>query len=289
MDCHVKTLPYDILTTFADQLALDRDSEEPEEHLTSIAALQALSQTCKAMVPVCRRHLFSSISLSGHEDMKYQILLKLLQEKREIASYVRELRYQLSSHPSEYEDGILEALLSYSTLAGISSLLSRISLTSLTVFSRPELGWNSQTTTTRHLLILLIQLPTITELLFSGISEFPANELALCGSLRRLRLHNVPDFAMGVGSDAFPSSCRIPTPLSLDFSTNSYFSLAIIMGLEVSEDVPDTLGPIIDFSLLQEATFAVHDPHGVLGVCTLLKTTRKLERFSIRGKSTRYI
>ena len=285
MDSHFQTLPYDILSTFADQLAVDRDSEEPEEHLASIAALQALSQTCKFMVPMCRRHLFSSILLNGDDKAKYQNLMKLLQEKREVASYVRELQYSISSHSSEYEDGILEALLRYSTSAGISSPLRRISLTS---FSYPKIGWSSQRATTRHLLVSLIQLPTITELLFSGITEFPVNELALCGSLKRLQLRYIPEFVQGVGN-ALPSGCRIPTPLSLDFSTTSYTSLAIIMGLEGPEKVPNTLGPIIDFSLIQEATFAVCDPPGVVGVCNLLKTTRKLERLSIRGKSTGYI
>ena len=125
MDCHVQpqTLPYDILAIIADQLALDRES------FTDRPALQALSQTCKLMVPMCRRHLFSSISLSGYAKVEYQDLLKLLQEKREIASYVRELRYRISPHPSEYEDGILGALLRYSTSLGASSPLCRISLT----------------------------------------------------------------------------------------------------------------------------------------------------------------
>ena len=216
------------------------------------------------MVPMCRRHLFSSISLSGYAKVEYQDLLKLLQEKREIASYVRELRYRISPHPSEYEDGILGALLRYSTSLGASSPLCRISLT-FPCFS--GLGqWRTQTASLRHLLISLIPLPTITELLFSGFKGFPVNELAFCGSLRRLQLNWLGDFVLDVGN-AFPSSCRIPTPLSLDFSRTSYTSLAIIMGLEGPEQVHNTLGPIIDFSLLQEATFAVRDPPGVVGVC----------------------
>ncbi len=261
MDCHFQALPYDILATFADQLALDRDSEVAEKKLASIAALRALSQTCKPMVPMCRRHLFSSLVLSGPEKAKYQNLMKLLQEKPDIASYVRELQYRLTSRPSEYEDGILEALLRHSTLAGISSPLRRISLAS---FSYPKIGWSSQTATTRHLLISLIQLPTITELLFSGVKEFPVNELAPCGSLRHLQLHDMLDFALDVGN-ASPSSCQIPTPLSLDFSMTSSTILANTMGLKGPEKVANTLRPIIDFSLVQEATFAVCDPPELLG------------------------
>ncbi len=287
MDCHVppQTLPYDILAVIADQLALDRDDYGElwsENRLT----LQALSQTCKLMVPMCRRHLFSLISVSGYEKVKYQNLLELLQEKHEIASYVRELQYGISSHPSEYEDGILRALLRYSTSLGILSPLCRISLT-FPCFS--GLGnWNSQTVSLRQLLISLIQLPTITELLFSGFEEFPVNSLALCGSLRRLQLSDLGDFVLDVGN-AFPSSRQIPTPLSLDFSATSYTNLAIIMGLEGPENVPNTLRSIIDFSLLQEATFAVRDPPGIVGVCKVLKTTRKLERLSIEGESTSYM
>ncbi len=286
MDCHAQPqiLPYDILATIVDQLTLDRVGELFENRL----ALRTLSQTCKLMVPMCRRHLFSSISLEGDKNVKSQNLLNLLREKPEIASYVRELQYRISPrwYSGYYDDGILEALLRYSTLPGILSPLRRISLISHHLLGPGQ--WSSQTASIRHLLISLIRLPTITELLFSGFEGFPADSLALCGSLRRLQLDHLGEFVLDVGN-ASTLSCRIPTPLSLDFSTTSYTNLAIIMGLGGPEKVPSIPGPIIDFSLLQEATFAICDPPGVVGVCNLLKTTRKLERLSIEGKSTKYM
>ena len=276
MDYRVQTLPYDILATIADQLALD--CEVPEKQAGSITALRALSQTCKLMVPVCRRQLFSSILLRGNDITRYQNLMKLFQEKCEIASYVKELRYCLTSRTRQYEDGILEALLRYSKLSGRSSALRRISFTAS---SHTGIEWSMQTRSLKRLLITLIQLPTITDLHLGGIQDFPVNELLLCRSLRHLKLYKILDFSLDVDIP-IPADCRSPTPLSLDVSMTSYSGLAIVMDPELG---PNSVGPIVDFSLLQEVIFTVYDPPGVVQICELLKMAWKLERLSIRGKS----
>ncbi|KJA21699.1 hypothetical protein HYPSUDRAFT_87915 [Hypholoma sublateritium FD-334 SS-4] len=267
MDYRAQIVPYDILATIADQVAIAVPVTRRE------ATLRALSQTCKFMVPVCRRHLFSSIRLHGSK-VSYQNLMNLLEEKPEVASYVRTLWCTLRPLPNEHENGVLEALLRHSTSPGNSSSLHSISLDAS---FRTGDEWSVQPASMRRLLISLIQLPTIIGLHLSGIQDFPVNQLSLCRALRHLSLQDVRDFAL-LGDNSLPTDCRVPTPLLLGVSMTSYNSLVVLMDPKKG---PNALGPIIDFSLLQEATFTVCKPVEVDHICRLLKTAQKLERLSI--------
>ena len=272
MDDPVHTLPYDILTRIADQSAALLDS----------ATLLALSQTCKLMVPVCRRHLFTSIWLDGKTERKYENLMKLLQEKIEIASYVRILSCKLEVFRNKYQEPILEALLKYSVSRGHSSSLQNINL-----FSGVESGWDEQTESTKYLLISLIQLPTIKGLYFSSVKDFPINQLSLCSGLRSLSLQYIDGFSLD-NVTCFPvGQCRIPTPLQLDVTGMSSFnSLAILMD---SDKGPNELQPIIDFSLLQETVLSIDQSAEVDHICKLLKAAQQLQQLEICGESLAYV
>ena len=104
-------LPYDILGLIIDQIALEVQLGERNARIT----LDALSQTCKLMVPMCRRHLFSSIQLSSYKYTSNRKKIALLLENIEIASYVRRLSYSVKALPDDYADATLEFLLRHST------------------------------------------------------------------------------------------------------------------------------------------------------------------------------
>lgn len=171
-------LPYDIIKSIADQIALE---VQAGEHTDARPILQALSQTCKLMVPVCRRHLFSSIELSSYSsNPNCNNLLILLSKNLEIASYVQRLTYCVKMHPDEHEDGILEVLLRHSTILHSISLLANA--------NSPD-AWSSQPERTKSLLMSLIQLPTTTDLFFRSFHGFfPYNQLSFCRGLRNLEL-----------------------------------------------------------------------------------------------------
>ena len=143
--------------------------------------LDALSQTCKLMVPMCRRHLFSSIQLSSYKYTSNRKKIALLLENIEIASYVR----RLSFTPSRRSQTImqmptLEFLLRHSTCLHSINLVANINF--------PD-AWNAQPDITTSLLISLIRLPTITHLRFANFHGFfPYNQLSLCTGLQSLEL-----------------------------------------------------------------------------------------------------
>ena len=78
------TLPLDILLYIIDLLAGGNDGD--------IKSLQTLSQTCKSMLPLCRKHLFSYIYL-GSELSLVERFSDLLSKNPDIARYVKNLNY----------------------------------------------------------------------------------------------------------------------------------------------------------------------------------------------------
>ena len=119
------TLPLDVLLHITELLADDRRG--------GIKSLQILSQTCKFMVPICRKHLFSSLDLVSTSISNSGHFSDLLLENPDIARYVRSLNYKLynpfTSSLSDHE------------LTLLNILKVRSPLKSIELFS-PGLDWN---------------------------------------------------------------------------------------------------------------------------------------------------
>ena len=266
-------LPYDILTSIADHIALEAQAGER----TTRTTLDALSQTCKRMVPVCRRHLFSSIQLSSYEsDPNRKELLPLLRENREILSYVRRLSYCVKTLILDYENGILELLLKDATSLRSINLLTRASNAD---------AWNAQPDITKSLLISLIQLPTTTHLRFRSFHGFfPYDQLSLCRGLQSLELCYMAELPMhDINPIAVPAPLEAPAPMSLKVTDSYYGVLDILMHPTKG---PNALGPIINFNRLHELDLLIRSPAHVarIGKLRLLETAEQLEKLTLRGK-----
>ena len=103
------TIPLDILLYIIDLLAVGDDED--------VKSLQMLSQACKSMVPLCRKHLFSSIRLIS--ESKSERFSDLLSKNPDIARYVRNLYYSFFHIPQAHELNTIEILKERSPLHAI--------------------------------------------------------------------------------------------------------------------------------------------------------------------------
>ena len=258
----METLPLDILLYIIDLLASGDDKD--------IKSLQILSQTCKYMVPPCRKHLFSSLNL--HSEMNSERFSDLLSKNPDIALYVTSLSYRVSNPISDHELNILDLLKEHASLQ----------LIQLSPKWRPHeamqpLDWNDFPESIRSSLIVLIQLPTVTHLDISDFEGFPATAFSGCSNLIDLQLIRLQLAPLEV--DQVISRSKTPTPVSLNINTKSY-SLAALMN-SASLHAGD---PIVDFSCLEKAQFYLGSRDSLALANGLIKVTTRLEYLKIFGE-----
>ena len=248
----METLPLDILLNIIDLLA-DGDDE-------GIKSLRTLSQACKCMVPICRKHLFSSLRLCG--ELNSERFSDLLSKNQDIALYVRNLDYKVHClQISDHELNILDLLKKHSSLQSI-----RLS-------SPGSTEWNDLPESIRSSLVFLMQLPTVTRLDIGDI-RCPATALSGCSNLIDLRLGELKLAPPEVNQ--IISRSKIPTPVFL-FMWRTTHGLAVLLN---SANL-HAGGPIIDFSRLQKAEFHVEYQDGIGRVNELIKVTSWLEHFHL--------
>jgi hypothetical protein len=254
----MEPLPLDILLHIIDLLAGGDYGD--------IKSLQILSQACKSMVPLCRKHLFSSIRLRS--EFQIDRFSDLLTKNPDIARYVRSLNYALFNRPTyDHELNILDMLKEHSSLQSIELLSSPGFI----------LDWSNFPESIRSSLVFLIQLPTVTHLNIRSFKGFPATALSRCSNLIDLRLARLK-IAPPEVNQVIPRS-KIPTPVSLYTGTKTYDGLAVLLNSASLR----AGGPIVDFSLLQKASFDVEHPGDIGHVCGLIKATTRLQYIYIRG------
>jgi hypothetical protein len=250
------TLPLDISAYIVDLLAGGDDQD--------IKSLQILSQACKFMVPLCRKHLFSSLRLRGN--LKSECFSSLLLKTTDIARYVRSLNYAVYNPIGDYELNILDMLKECSSLQTIELL------------SPPGFDWNNLPESIRSSLIFLIQLPTVTHLDIRCFKGFPATALSHCSNLIDLQLEKL-EIAPPEANQVISRS-KIPTPVSLYAKTKSYDGLAVLL----NSTTLHAGGPIVDFSRLQKASFDVDFSDDIGHINELIKATTRLEYFYITSE-----
>ena len=245
-------LPFDILMCITDILGEKSDNE----------TLRVLSQTCKFMVPLCRRYIFSSISLSSAPE-KFD-LINFLNASPNITRRIQKLEYFLETRTNQDILDILEVMRSQST--------SRLHTISLTSFGWSD--WDVVQEPTKALLISLMQLPTVTHLKLELMEHFPYEALSLCKSLTDISIFRVSE-AQSHGSRKFTRS-KIPIPRSL-YMKRFGSSISMLMRPPGHK----TIGPIIDFSHLEKASFEISGDNEALQMAELLKTATQLQNLSI--------
>ena len=246
------TIPLDILLYIIDLLAGGDDED--------VKSLQMLSQACKSMVPLCRKHLFSSIRLIS--ESKSERFSDLLSKNPDIARYVRTLYYSFFHIPQAHELNTIEILKERSPLHAIQ------------LSSRRDWDWNDFPESIRSSLVSLFQLPTVTFLGIYLFNEFPATALSGCGNLIDLQLGCLKLDPPKVNQVI--SRSKITTPVSLCIKKETY-GLADLLN-SASLHLGD---PIVDLSRLQKAEFDVESRDDLAQVYELIKATTRLEYLSL--------
>ena len=227
------TLPLDILLSIIDLLGAGNDRN-------SIRSLQILSQTCKFMVPLCRKHLFSSLHLDS--DSSLQRFGDLLSKNPDISRYVKSLIYIMHNFTSVHELNILELPRERSSLRSIKLLTPRY------------LDWNSFPESIRSSMLSLIQLPTVTNLDITYFKGFPTTALSSCSNLISVQLGELRLDPHEV-NQAIILRSNIPSSVSLVISIRAC-DLAELVNLASLH----AGGPIVDFSRVQKVMFDVISP-----------------------------
>jgi hypothetical protein len=250
----METLPLDILLYIIDLLADDED----------IKSLQILSQTCKSLVSLCRKHLFSFLCLS-ELNSNSERFSDLLSRNPDLARYVRILNYTVYIPISDHVLNILDMLKKCSSLRSI-------------VLSGLGLYWNTSnlTESMRSSLISLIQLPTVTFLKIYSFKWFPATVFSGCGNLINLQLGELNLAPPEVNQVI--SRSKISTPVSLSIKTDTDSLSTLMNSASLYEG-----GPIVDFSRVQNAEFDVNSRGDIDQVNKLIKLTTRLENLYIAG------
>ena len=250
----METLPLDILLNIIDLLA-GGDGED-------IKSLQILSRTCKYMVPLCRKYLFSSLDINSK--LLSNRFSDLLLKNPEISRYVRRLNYDIYNPISDHELNIFNMLKKSSSLQSIQ------------LWSWSILDWKDFPESIRSLLVSLIQLPTVTHLAIHSFKRFPAMAFSGCSNLIDLQLREI-EFAFPEINQVIPHH-KIPTPVSLYIDKRTFGLAALLKSTSLNVNAG---GPIVDFSCLRRACVELRGDFGQ--VIDLMKVTKQLEYFTIHA------
>ncbi|KIM37826.1 hypothetical protein M413DRAFT_256753 [Hebeloma cylindrosporum] len=248
------TLPFDILVSIIDLFAGGDDGD--------ISSLQCLSQACKFMVPLCRKHLFSSLHIPSSKS-KLEDLSELLSKNPDIAHYVKSLHYVVYIPIGDHELNILDVLKEFSPLQSIE-------LQSLAT------QWDDFPESIRSSLVFLIHLPTVVRLSMQSFKGFPAIALSRCSNLVDLQLRGRLQMAPPEVNQVIQRN-KIPTLFSLSVGATTFDCLAILLNCGGRH----AGGSIIDVSRLQRASFDVDSPGHIGLIIEFIKVTTRLEYFNL--------
>ena len=163
------TLPLEII-----QLIINTLAEDNNDH----TSLKACSLACQTLLHLCRKHIFASITLDGHNltnpKPKMVHLINLISTTPEIADYIQQLEFYISNE--EFEQPLLPGILK--TITNLGSLTIR--------WPRFQRQWHNNPL--RPAILHLLHLPTLIHLDLQDIREFIVSDLTPCTSLKNLRL-----------------------------------------------------------------------------------------------------
>lgn len=261
-------LPLDVLGYIADMLGADR-RHAPQCRYYKDTLIQ-LSLTCKFMVPICHRHLFSNISfLSFRRNLRWRNGRSefLLSQLTIATHYVKNVVLDASQakfSTSEYD--LLRRICDGSSLASVHISTG---------------DWNKLPEETKSVILSLIQIPTLRHLTLEKINNFPAAALSLCCGPIDIALQDIDRLAQ----PSVDYSIQNPKITSLESSNCSIDgTLSVLLG-PVGQNEAGTVMSIIEFDRLRDASFEISTQLEVIQTCKLLEKATCLEKLRIHGDS----
>lgn len=257
----------------------------------NIDAVKACSQTCKALLPRCRAHIFSSIDLdpalsacrytyddSDEDDgdetqtstvshtRRIPLFLNLIDRTPEIAFYVQELNLVIRQKDSN-SPRIICAL---NLLSNLTSFNIGHDNPYLNVSS---LDWHGLSPIFISAIHRIISSPKLKKLGFASISNFPLSIFSLCPGIKNLSLWGIRP----VNSKSPPP---MMTPILLQILSCDEDGICL-----VERTLMRSKHPILDLTQLQQLTALFYEERGNASMKEVLSTSESLVKVDLHGTS----
>ena len=243
-----------------------------------IDAVKACSQTCKALLPRCRTHIFFRINLNPalseldkddrdivSHTRRITSFLNLLDQTPEIAFYVQ--KFNLCIRQEDSNTPRLTCALNL--LSNLTSF--KIDHDNFRNRSEFLLDWHGLSPNFMFAIHRIISSPKLTELGFASISNFPLSIFSLCPGIKTLSLWSIrPE-----NSESPPP---MMTPISLRMLSCDEDGICL-----VGQTLMKSEHAILDLTQLQQLDVDFYEERGNASMKKVLSTSKSLVEVDLHG------
>lgn len=250
----------------------------------SFSSTKACALVCHRFHYLCRKHIFASIALNdryaqpsppfiGITKTTTPKLQKLLDTSPEIADYIRNLTYNISS--DDFEDDLLVRTF---------RKITRLEYLCVSHYNRRRLQWHNNPL--RLVMLHLLHLPALIHFKLFAVDNFIISDLAPCINLEHFEFDHLTVFD---ANETVASNLPPETSIRIRYLSAGRRSAVAIMKMCVAHRADGK--PLFDFSCLNELSIKVHRSDDVQVSLDLLRRCKQLTRFGvdIQGMDSRLI
>jgi hypothetical protein len=247
-----------------------------------IDAIKACSQTCKTLLPCCRKHIFFRIDLdpilhTRHISPNYdsvdarprrmRLFLDLLDQTPDIAFYVQDLDLYIYLEDSDRPQTI-HAL---NLLSNLTAFSLRHDVSVLGDFN--SLNWDDLCPSFISSIHRIISSPKLTQLEFASFTNFPLSTFSWCGGgIKELSLLNVELSTSG-------STLPVMSPICLRaLSCDEAGMILVGQTLLIKSEYP-----ILDLTRVHRFIASLHEAGGNICMREILSSSEALADVHLHG------
>lgn len=248
----------------------------------SLFSTKACALVCNEFHHLCRKHIFSSISLNhtyARSSMPYtsatkattRMLQQLLDTSPEIGDHIRNLTYNITSDDLR-NDSLVETF----------RQITRLKSFRVWDFNLPKLKWNNNSL--RPALLHLLHLPTLIAFRILAIENFLVSDLTPCINLEHLKFEHLTVF----DDESLPSN--LPKK-SIRLRSISAGLKSAPVTMKMCAMLCADGKPFFDFSWVNDLTIKIHRQNDVQATLNLLSRCKQLININVdlQGMHTRLV
>ena len=265
-DTQPTVLPLELYELIIDSLAEDDDTE-----LTTIRTCSFVSRT---FLPLTRKHIFASVVINNPSAKEYcpspstEAFVSLIERSTEIGEYIRKIEYCMANDDDDITFPTPRMYILGKRLTNLNSL---------GIWTGD--AWKTQKWFMRPVLLRLMQLPSLSNLRFHWIKNFPAFHLIHSTGLKHLAIEYT-DFSEDVVP---PSTAPLPRKLVYlhEYTVGPRCASATKKLTETRH--PDGL-PIVDFTKLAKVIANCYNEEDIDAFQTILIRANQLQNIDLTSK-----
>ena len=234
----------------------------------NISALEACSQTCSLLLPLCRKYIFRSICITSRSYPQRSLprVIKLfgilLSNNPGISDLVRNLVFHICWPDIEDDD-----------VPRVLGRLHHLQSFELGIGDPVTVKWNALRQPFRHALLRLIQLPSLSRLVISYIYDFPTTVFFPCMSLADLTLVCITKPTTAVSYEKNTSTPEAAPQLQSFAFRQDRDSYAMHLH---NARRPSGV-PVLDFSKVRTLSVEADREQDLMAIQALIRATKQLE------------